>query len=113
DHATRRQCWYLRDEDEASAKVGRQEPSRSESPVSSPKKSATQPSIADARAELLPQSRVERETDLTAGQRFPAPTANIPDIDNGAAARVGNIQTSAIASRWPKSSGITSSSVPQ
>jgi hypothetical protein len=114
DRATKRHCWYIGDEKE---KVSRAAPgnSSSASSISPPEQTATQQSIADARAELpSPQTRVEQDTNVATGQRIPAMAPNAWSTENNQPANAGDAtaQTSVIASRWPDSSGVGSSVSP-
>jgi hypothetical protein len=99
EHATQRHCWYLKDEklsQAASPNLPKAEP-------------AMQRSIANAHAELpLPAAGTEQQTSAATGQ--PAP-ANAAGTQNNplAASTDTNTQLSAVAARWPESSGIGSS----
>jgi hypothetical protein len=99
DRATQQHCWYLRDQRE---KVSRREKnsqivqlkSRAK-PISPEAETAMQSSIADARAELPPQTRIEQPNqDDTPAAAMQAPAAQT--------------QTSVIASRWPDPSSVVS-----
>src|SRR5450631_395488 len=59
DHATKRNCWYLREEREKFSQTAAPKRSQSAQPVSPEAETTTQPSIADARAELPPQRRLD------------------------------------------------------
>jgi hypothetical protein len=121
DHTTKRHCWYLGDEREKVARDARQEPAPpakpvAANPVSPQKEATTQRTIADARAELpLPQAQIEPTS--PANGQWPAAAApntaaaNMANQEDsqGANARDTNTQSSLIASRWPESSGVTSS----
>ena len=121
DHTTKRHCWYLGDEREKVARDARQEPAPpakpvAANPVSPQKEATTQRTIADARAELpLPQAQIE-PTSAATGQ-WPAaaapntPAANLANEEDSqrANARDTNTQSSLVASRWPESSGVSSS----
>jgi hypothetical protein len=116
DRATKRHCWYIRDEKE---KLSRAAPKNS-APLtdsgSPPNETATQRSIADARAELpWPQTRVEPETMRTAGQLNPAAAANAAGVENSQRANAWDVNTqrSVVASRWPEQSGVSSSASPE
>jgi hypothetical protein len=116
DRATKRHCWYLGDEKE---KLSRAAPKTS-APVTDPgspqNETATQQSIADARAELpWPQTRVEPETGLTTGQLNPAAAANAASVENSQLTNAwdANTQRSVVASRWPEQSGVSSSASPE
>jgi hypothetical protein len=122
DQSTKRHCWYLGDEREKVARNARREPAAPAKPVAanpvSPQKEATTPrTIADARAELpLPQMQIEPTS--TASGQWPAAaapntaTANMANEEDSqrANARDTNTQSSLIASRWPESPGVSSSS---
>ncbi|QWG11342.1 hypothetical protein KMZ29_16530 [Bradyrhizobium sediminis] len=115
DRVTKRQCWYLGDEKE---KVSRAAPETSPPPdnsASPPKDAGTRRSIANARAELpLPQTRVEQDTSVFAGQRAPAAKADAPPPWNNQ--RVNAVdadgQRSIVASRWPELAAGNSSPAP-
>jgi hypothetical protein len=121
ERGTKRHCWYVGEE---KGKVARATPAiasaaaDSASPVPPPKPVGTQKTIADARAELpVSQTQAAPETGIT-DQRAVAPTANPAGTDTNqrANARDTNPQSSAqsslIASRWPESSGVSSSASP-
>ena len=121
DHATKRNCWYI---GEAKNKTARAAPKESSStPAASDSASAEAPntvspqqsintrkSIANARAELTaPQARVE---DLIEPQSTGAvPVARI--ANNQIAAAPDSQPPSSIASRWPESSGVSPSNGPR
>jgi hypothetical protein len=118
DRATKRHCWYLRDENEKAARAATEKSSASADPVSPPKKAAPQRDIADARAELpLPQMQVAPGTSIT-GQRAVAPVTNAAGTDTTQRTNPSDTntqsspQSSVIASRWPDSSGISPSASP-
>jgi len=107
EHGTKRHCWYLRAEGEKLTQAAPSNASRPETPVSrsatpvAPKQETpAQRSIADAHAELPPQTSIEQphRNDLL----MPAPLANAPAIANAASAQPSR---SPITSRWPESSG--------
>jgi hypothetical protein len=87
DHATKRHCWYLREEDGKLSQTVAPNTSSSDKPAA-PNPAAMQPSIADARAELTPWTRVETPN------LAPAPAASVP-------ADAAQTQPSLVASRWP------------
>jgi hypothetical protein len=101
DHASKRQCWYLREEGEKLSQGAAPNSSRSTKPIPPKAASPIQRSIADAHAELPAQTNIEqpRRND-----------ALIPSMPSGAAATENNVGTqapgaatlqSAIAWRWP------------
>lgn len=119
DRATRRHCWYIGNEKEKLSRAAPEDsppPDDSVSPpVSPPKNTGTQRSIANARAELpMPQTRVEQDTSVFAGQRAPATTADVPPPGNNQRINAGDVdaQRSVFASRWPELAGVSSSAGP-
>ena len=110
DRVTKRSCWYIGD---AKAKISRAAP---EAPPAAntappPNSATTQPSIANARAELpLPQSRVEPDTSVFTGKRAAAAvTAAInPVIEQRANAGDAGAKPSVVGSRWPELAGVVS-----
>jgi hypothetical protein len=116
DHATKRHCWYIGEEREKVSREARQEsapPAKPvvANPVSPQEEATTQRTIADARAELPPPQTQIEPTSAATGQ-WPAAaapnTANVED-NQRSSARDTNTQSSLIASRWPESSGVSSS----
>jgi hypothetical protein len=99
DHATKRHCWYLRDENGDVSKVTAPGPRQSAKPASKAE-GAMQSSIADARAEFPAQTRVEVPSRAVDAPPTSAPAtiwqndSNIPGPEP---------QRSVIASRWPDS----------
>jgi hypothetical protein len=112
DRATQRHCWYLRDEDNQS-QAAPLDLSPSANSASPRKEMAAPRAITDARAELpLPQARVEQKPSV-----FPAPPAPAIAADPAsipvAKADSANTQVSAIVSRWPGQSEMSSPVIPQ
>jgi len=120
DRATKRNCWYIGEEKNKSARTTPNDSSSAASapatpvaadPASPPQNTYVRGSIADARAELTaPQARVEDLSEpkttgavpvasIANGQRVVAPDAAAP--------------LSHVASRWPESSGVSPSSGPR
>ena len=120
DRAAKRNCWYIGDEKDKSARAApkdsKNSASASESPVAANPASPQQntnvrKSVADAHAELTaPRARVEDmsepqtpvdmpATGIANAQRAVAPDAATP--------------SSPVASRWPESSGVGPSSGPR
>jgi hypothetical protein len=118
ERGTKRQCWYLRDENDKSARAAPPDSSTDDAPVSAaadpappPPRPVVRKSVANAHAELTSaQQRVEQEPAAVPEPRTvgmaPAPTfqnspaANLPDTTT---------PSSTVATRWPDSSGVTSS----
>jgi hypothetical protein len=113
DRASKRHCWYLREEREKLSRTKPQNSAPIADPASPQKDTATQRPVADAHAELpSPQTRVEQQTSVPAWPRIPAATAN---VQNGQAANAPDAKTqpSVIASRWPDPSGVSSPLSPE
>jgi hypothetical protein len=116
ERGTKRQCWYLRDENDKSARAAPQEPSTDDAPESAaadpappPPRPVVRKSVADAHAELTAaQQRVEQDPAAVSEPRTvgmaPAlqnsPTANLP---------MTTVPSTAVATRWPDSSGVSAS----
>ena len=120
DRATKRNCWYIGEDKNKSARAAPNESSSAASapatpvaadPASPPQNTYVRGSIADARAELtVPQARVE---DLSEPQTTGAvPVANIAN-GRRAVAPEAAAPLSHVASRWPESSGVSPSSSPR
>jgi hypothetical protein len=127
DRANKRNCWYIGEEKNKSARVAAKDspappessnpatpppasPSAAE-PAASPQTITVRKSIADARAELTaPQARVEDliEPQLTGA----APVGGTANSQRAAAPDTA-APPSNVASRWPESSGVASSSGPR
>jgi hypothetical protein len=128
DRATKRNCWYIGEEKNKSARAAPKDSSSSRD-ASSPDASApaspvaanpaspqqtinVRKSIADARAELTaPQARVE---DLSEPQTTAVlPVAGIANSRRAVAPDAPTPSSSPVASRWPESSGVSPSSGPR
>jgi hypothetical protein len=99
DHATKRHCWYLRQEGEKppqTAASSAPHAPMSIVPIVPKQAAATQRSIADAHAELPAQTTIEPPPRDTAP--MPAMPAEAADSENNAGAQA---QQSVVASRWP------------
>ncbi|MGB9116383.1 hypothetical protein [Bradyrhizobium sp.] len=118
DHPTKRQCWYLREEGDkvsqatplqiAPQQAIPQKASPSAQPPASQADAAMQRSVADARAELSPQ------TNRNDGPNTPWP-AIAPALNDTPRANAAdtNASSTVVASRWPEPSGINSTSSPR
>jgi hypothetical protein len=112
DHATQRHCWYLAEEKDKLARAAPQDSAPAADPVSPPKSTTAQRSVADARAEFPPPTtRIEPETRVFGGQPAPAAPANMAGNANSARAATADAdrQASVVASRWPGTSDVTPS----
>ena len=126
DHATKRNCWYIGEEKDKSARAAPKDSSSSSatsspaasdpaSPVaanavSPPQNTSVRKSIADARAEFAPQIRVEQEAGVNAEPRTGTAA---PVTGNSQSAVAPDTPSSPVASRWPDSSGVNPSSGPR
>jgi hypothetical protein len=112
DRATKRHCWYLRAESEKPSQATAQDSAPSAKPTTPKAETAKLRSIADAHAELPPQTPVEppNRSDPPA----PVPPANAAGLDNNQGSNAGdaNMLSSVVASRWPDASGVTSAASP-
>ena len=108
DHATQRHCWYLRAEGEKPSKAIASTSPPSEKPTAPNAETAKLRSIADAHAELAPQTPVEQPNSNDTPD--PVPPANAAGTDNNQGSNAGgaNMVSSVVASRWPDASDVTS-----
>jgi hypothetical protein len=102
DHATKSQCWYLREEGEKPSQTVLPNSSRAAKPIGPKAETPLQRSVADAQAELPPQTRIDQPTRKIA--RLPAMRANAAvKEDNGTTPQPGaaefaaNVQSDAEA----------------
>ncbi len=99
ERGTGRHCWYMRGEDEKSARVDTPDPAPAEKVAPKRTEAATTRSISDAHAEIGPRTRVPGNAPaVDAPSVWPAPAAvpNAAPIPNSAAAP---------SSRSPQTSG--------
>jgi hypothetical protein len=112
DRATKRQCWYLGEAQNKTAKAAARQNSSSsasveaDSPVPPQQAPAVNKSVAEAHAEIpSPQSSVAQDASVT---------GTIPAADNSQPTiATDSTQSSLIASRWPGSSEESSSNNPR
>jgi len=111
DHATKRHCWYLKDErDKLSQLAPNSSPSAK--PVSPQADAAMPRSIANAHAELTPaQPPVGQDTNPVMRPPAASEAASVAGTDDSAAANAedANPRQSVVAWRWPDSPGVNSS----
>jgi hypothetical protein len=108
ERGTGRQCWFLKNDAEKTAgKAAEQTTAATEEPAAAPpapprKKTATQRSVSDARAEFS-RATVEQDAKPAPVQGAPAPAARAAVVDNSqpSAARTTNMLAPAAAARWP------------
>jgi hypothetical protein len=124
ERGTKRQCWYLRDEDDKSARAAPQDSSADEAADAAPAEPAAPPprpvvrkSVANAHAELTSaQQRVEQEPAAAPEPRTvgmaPAPTFQNSPFPSTPAAIAPDTATpsSTVATRWPDSAEVSTSS---
>ncbi|SDP40499.1 hypothetical protein [Afipia sp. GAS231] len=118
ERGTKRQCWYLRDENDKSARAAPQDSTdeAAADPAPPPARPAVRKSVANAHAELTSaQQRVEQEPAAVAEPRTvgmaPAPAFQNSPFQNSPAAIAPDttMSSSTVATRWPDSSGMSSS----
>jgi hypothetical protein len=102
DHATKRHCWYLKDEKLSQNAAANSAPSAK--PDSPNAEAATQHSIADAHAELPAQAPEQPKR----GDGLAPAIAADPTIATPAAQTQGSV----VASRWPEQSGASPAAAP-
>jgi hypothetical protein len=112
DRVSKRRCWFLGDAKEKVSHAAPENSQQSASSVAPPNAVITQPSIANARAELpWPQTRVEPGTSVFAGPQ--ALAAASPENSQPTNAGDADAQPSVVASRWFEPAGMTPSASPQ
>src|SRR5260221_11613114 len=122
ERGTKRQCWYLRDENDKSARAATQDSSTDAAPESAaadpapPPRPVVRKSVANAHAELTSaQQRIEQEPAAVPEPRTvgmaSASTFQKSPFQSSPAATAADATTpsSTVATRWPDSSGVTSS----
>jgi hypothetical protein len=101
DRATKRHCWYLADERAPLSQTAAPNSSASAKPLPQDAETTMQQSVANARAELPPQTRVEppsRNAEIASALSADA----VRSEDNGGTAMPAMpTQRSVVASRWP------------
>ena len=109
EHGTKRQCWYLREERDRLSQTAKPHSPPSAKSIAPKAEASTQGSIADAHAELWPQTRIEQPNRSVAP--IPAVPADAAVGENGGGLGTPGTPTqrSTIASRWPDASETTPS----
>ena len=100
ERGTGRHCWYLRGEDEKSARVETPDPAPVEKPAPKRTEAAPSRSIADAHAEIGPRTRVPG-----AAAAAPSVWPNSAPIAAAPNAPAPNVAPPPLTSRWPQASG--------
>jgi len=126
DRATKRHCWYLGEEKDKTAAAAPQDAAASTAaPAAAPApptdlvppqpNAGVRKSVADAHAELpSPQARADQDAGVNV-QPANGAAAAVPAIQNSqrASAPDAGAPPSIVTSRWPDSSGVSSSNDPQ
>jgi hypothetical protein len=107
EHATKRHCWYLRQEGEKPPQTAASSPPGPPMPIVPKQAAATQRSIANAHAELPAQTTIEPPARDSAP--IPAMPADAADSENNAGTPA---QQSVVASRWPDPSTVIAAANP-
>jgi hypothetical protein len=108
ERATKRHCWYLRAEGETLSQTAAPDSSGPAKPVAPIVAAPMQRSVADARAELPPQTSIQPPARDNGGLA-PAMPANPAVIgNNNATAPDADAPQSVVASRWPDPSAVSS-----
>jgi len=118
DRATKRNCWYIGEEKNKTAKAApvpapQDAPAAvAAAPAPAPQPTNMRKSVADARAEL-PSAQTNLAQDTAASIAPPKP--NDASVDNSPQATAPDAGTppSTISSRWPDAASVSSSSNPQ
>jgi hypothetical protein len=118
ERGTKRQCWYLRDENDKSARAAPQDAAAEDTPESAapdpappPPRPVVRKSVANAHAELTSaQQRVEQEPAAAPEPRTVGMAPAIP-LQNSPLATlpITTTPSSTVATRWPDSSEVSSS----
>ncbi len=111
DHASKRHCWYLRAEGGKLSQSAPQNQSPSTEPTAPSAETATQRSIANAHAELPPQTSIDPPSRNDAP--VPAMPANTATTENTGVAPSTAAPGSVVASRWLDPSAMSSAITPQ
>jgi hypothetical protein len=121
ERGTGRHCWYLRGEDEASARTPNAEPVAAAKPAPSTTGNAPARSLVDARAEFAPKARADDDGSAPPARSvWPDPQALISapaapattGIGPGAGGAAAPAE-SQLTSRWPQASGAPATAAPQ
>ena len=106
DRSTKRQCWYLRDKDDASPQAAAPVPTEKNAALDRKNESVLTSSTADAFAALSsPRARLDGRTQIPAVTQTPSPDA-IYEQDSSRDNPTG--EQSPVASRWPDPTGVLS-----
>lgn len=110
DRATKRQCWYLRQEGEKLSQAVPSNSPRSTKPIVPQAETPAQRSISDAHAEMPPQTSIAPQSLNTVLP--PAMPADAMVGKSSVAAPGAQLQGSVVASRWLDPSGVRSAVEP-
>ena len=118
DRATKRNCWYIGEEKNKTAKAApvpapQDAPAAvAAAPAPAPQPTNMRKSVADARAEL-PSPQTNLAQDAAAGAAPPKPDDAAVDNSPQAMAPDAGTPPSTVSSRWPDTASVSSSSNPQ
>lgn len=115
ERGTKRQCWYLRDENDKSARAAPQdsadhapEESAATKPVAPPPRPVVRKSVANAHAELpAAQQRVEQDAATVPEPRTVGMAPAAPPFQNSPTVNVLTAPSSTVATRWPDASEVS------
>ena len=110
EHGTKRHCWYLRAEGETPSQAAAPNSSGPAKPVAPIAAAPMQRSVANAHAELLPKTTIERPTG--SGAPAPAlPTNPAVGENNNTTVAGADAAQSVVASRWLDPSAMSSTAM--
>jgi hypothetical protein len=118
ERGTKRQCWYLRDENDKSARAAPQDSSTDNAPDSAaaepaapPPRPAVRKSVANAHAELTSAQQPVEQAPAAVPESKTVGMAPATPFQNSPAATFPNATapSSTVATRWPDSSEVNSS----
>jgi hypothetical protein len=111
ERGTGRHCWYMRGEEEKSARADAPAAAPAEKPAARGQDTATSRSIADAHAEIAPRTRAPDDAAAAAPSVWPNPPAPVATATDSAAAAAptdnnapASPPAAPLASRWPQAS---------
>jgi len=109
DRSSKRQCWYLRDKDDASPQAAATVPTAKNAALDRKNESVLTSSTADAFAALSsPRARLDGRTQIPAVTQTPSPDA----VDEQDSLRNNSTgEQSPVASRWPDPTGVLSPTI--
>jgi hypothetical protein len=111
ERGTGRHCWYLRGQDDASARDDDDKQAASDQAPSAKADPTAARTFADAHAEIAPKTASPDSTNAAAAPSvWPAPPANAPANNAAATAPAQAAPESALAARWPQAADVAAPS---